>query len=181
VLPEVLQRKKEERKETMMQAVKRKTKPDNLRRTEQKWSKPLADAGWMSFPSVFLLKQDALGLDAVDINILLHLAEAWWYADNPPKLSKSTIARRMNVDPSTIRRRITKMVVLGFIKRTERKNPDRGQLANEYSLAPLIEYAKPFAQEIIEERNKRRKEDRERAKRKKPRLKIVKPDEDMPF
>lgn len=154
-----------------MRTAKRKTKPDNLRRTERKWSKPLADAGWMSFPSVFLLKQDALGLDAMDINILLHLAEAWWYADNLPKLSKSTIAKRMKVDPSTIRRRITRMEAAGFIQRRKRSDPDRGQLANEYSLSGLIDHARPFAQEIIEERNESRKQRRERAKRKKPRLK----------
>jgi polyribonucleotide nucleotidyltransferase len=66
----------------------------------------------------------------------------------------------------------------GFIKRMTRTDPERGQLPNEYSLDGLIEHAKPFAQEIIEEKKERRKQSRERATRKKPRLKTAKPNED---
>ena len=45
-----------------------------LRVNEQKWSKTLMDAGWTAFPSVIIERQKALGLDAMDLNILLHLA-----------------------------------------------------------------------------------------------------------
>ncbi len=45
-------------------------------------------------PSIILEKQHALGLDAIDVNILLQLARHWWYRDNPPHPSKASIAHR---------------------------------------------------------------------------------------
>jgi hypothetical protein len=47
---------------------------ETLHINEKKWSEELMDAGWVSFPSILLEKQKALGLSAVDVNILLHLA-----------------------------------------------------------------------------------------------------------
>ena len=39
-------------------------------------------------------KQQALGLDAVDMNIILHLTNYWWTADKLPFPSVETIAQR---------------------------------------------------------------------------------------
>jgi hypothetical protein len=50
-----------------------------LRRNEEKWTAPLMDAGWTAIPSIILDKQHALGLDPVDVNILLQLAKHWWF------------------------------------------------------------------------------------------------------
>ena len=49
---------------------------------ERKWCKDLMDAGWTAFPSVIIERQGVLGLDALDVNILLHLASYWWTKDN---------------------------------------------------------------------------------------------------
>ena len=57
---------------------------ERIRRNEEKWTRTLMDAGWTVLPSIILEKQHALGLDAVDVNILLQLARHWWYKDNPP-------------------------------------------------------------------------------------------------
>ncbi len=56
-----------------MSAVK-KTDAETLRRNEEKWSKPLMDAGWNAIPSIIIEKQEALGLDAIDMNIIVHLS-----------------------------------------------------------------------------------------------------------
>ncbi len=37
------------------------------------------DAGWTAIPSIILDKQHALGLDPIDVNILLQLAKHWWF------------------------------------------------------------------------------------------------------
>ena len=42
-----------------------------LRINEEKWSKTLMDAGWTALPSILLDKQHALGIDAIDLNILM--------------------------------------------------------------------------------------------------------------
>jgi hypothetical protein len=46
---------------------------ERLRRNEEKWTPTLMNAGWTVIPSILLEKQAALGLDAIDVNILLHL------------------------------------------------------------------------------------------------------------
>jgi len=112
-----------------------------------------------------------LGLDAGDINILLHLARYWWYRDNPPHPAKRTIAECMGVHPSTVRRRIAKMEAVGFIRRENRFDKISGrQETNLYHFAGLIKHATPFALEAIEERERRRADSAARHKRKKPRL-----------
>ena len=91
-------------------AITKHEQTQRVRRNEAKWSSELMDAGWTVVPSIILEKQDALGLDPIDINILLQLARYWWFADKPPCPSKATIARCLGVSPSTVRRHIAAMV-----------------------------------------------------------------------
>src|SRR5258708_36675551 len=93
---------------------------ERLRRNEEKWSRTLMDAGWTVLPSIILEKQHALGLDAVDVNILLQLARYWWFSEKPPYPSKAAIAECINIDPSTVRRHIARMEEAGFIRREAR-------------------------------------------------------------
>jgi hypothetical protein len=65
-------------------AQKKRLQQNEQKRNEQKWSPTLMEAGWTVLPSIILEKQDALGLDAIDVNILLQLARYWWYTDNLP-------------------------------------------------------------------------------------------------
>lgn len=92
-----------------------------LRENEKKWGASLLNAGWTILPNTIFMKQRALGLDSMDINILLILVSHWWYADSLPFPSKKTIAEAIGCDSSTVRRRIQKMEVAGFIKRIERR------------------------------------------------------------
>jgi len=89
---------------------KAKTVPaQTLKTNEEKWSPQLWKAGWTTIPNVIIERQKALGLDALDINIIMHLATYWWTPDNKPHPSKVTIADAMQVDPRTVQRRIAKM------------------------------------------------------------------------
>ena len=142
-----------------------------LRVNEQKWSKTLMDAGWTAFPSVIIERQKALGLDAMDLNILLHLASHWWTRDNKPHPSKKTIAAAMDVTPRTVQRRIATMQKDGLIRREERSIPGKGSRTNLYHLDGLINETLPYAQEKLQERARREQEDKARPGRKgRPRL-----------
>jgi MarR family len=144
---------------------------ESLKRNEEKWSPALMEAGWTVLPSIILEKQLALGLDAVDVNILLHLARHWWYGDRPPYPSKATIAECMDIDPSTVRRHIAQMERDGLIRREPRYKAKRGgQDTNAYHFDGLIKAAKPFALEAIETREQRKVDDASRRRRKKPLL-----------
>jgi predicted transcriptional regulator len=141
-----------------------------LKRNEEKWSTALMDAGWTVFPSIILEKQQALGLDAIDVNILMQLARHWWRSDNPPHPSKRAIAQCIGVDPSTVRKHIKRMENDGFIRREPRYSTKLGggQIQNAYHFNGLIETAKPFAKEFVALREKQRGENAARTRRKKP-------------
>lgn len=145
---------------------------------EKKWSPTLMKAGWTVLPSIILERQQALGLDALDINILLHLAKYWWYSDNPPRPSKQAIAECIGVDKSTIRRRIAQMEKDGLISRQARFDKKYGQQSNSYLFDGLIKSAIPFAEESIEAREQQKSEASERRTRKRPR-KVRKSKEDQ--
>ena len=133
---------------------------------EHRWGKPLIDAGWVAFPSVFLQRQQALGLDPLDVNILLQLADHWWERNNLPFPSKKTLADRIGVKPRTIQRHISRMESAGFVKRIERRHSNGGNKTNRYNFDGLIRAAEPFAQEALKEREKRRHEKSARNTRK---------------
>lgn len=151
-----------------MKIISKKKIQDKFTQNEKKWSPVLMNAGWTVIPSVILERQQALGLDAMDINILLHLAKHWWYSDNPPHPSKQSIAESIGVDKSTVRRRIAQMEKDGLIKRENRFHKKYGQKANSYHFDGLITAATPFAKEAIEAREQQKKEVSKRRIRKRP-------------
>jgi DNA-binding transcriptional MocR family regulator len=152
-------------------AVTKVEQSERLRRNEEKWSSALMDAGWTVVPSIILEKQHALGLDAVDVNILLQLARYWWYSDNPPHPSKASIAECIGVDRSTVRRHVARMEGDGFIRREPRFNKKfGGQETNTYHFDGLIKAATPHAKDFIQMREKQQSEQAARRSRKKPTL-----------
>jgi len=145
-----------------------------IRVNEAKWTKHLMKAGWTVLPNVFFEYQQALGLDALDINILLHIASYWWKPEGKPHPSKVTIARAIGVDPRTVQRRIAAMEAVGFIKREERRISGVGSDTNVYHLEGLIKAAAPYAAEKLERIEKKKAERAERASRKgKTRFRVV--------
>lgn len=141
---------------------------------EKKWSAPLMKAGWTALPNIIFERQQALGLDAIDVNIILHIASYWWTAEGKPFPSKKTIATAMGIDPRTVQRRIAGMEAGKLIRREQRRTSATGSQTNIYHLDGLIEAAKPFAAEKIAERDAKTAAKAARAARKgKPKLAVV--------
>ena len=144
----------------MATAAKNRQLDQGLRRNEKKWTGVLMDAGWSVFPNVILERQRSLKLDAVDVNILLHLVKHWWYPEKLPHPSKGAIADCMGIDAGTVRRHIKKLEERGLIERKQRFDRRKGgQQTNEYDLSGLIAAAKPHAVEILKTRRDRKKQD----------------------
>lgn len=162
-----------------MSAKKKNTEADKgLKENEKKWTKPLMEAGWTVIPSTIIDRQQALGIDAMDMNIILHIANHWWKADAKPFPSKAKIARAIGVDPRTVQRRIASMEAGGLIRREERRINKTGSKTNIYHLDGLIKEATPFAQEALEDRELAKKARTAKASKKgKPKLRVVKRDE----
>lgn len=147
---------------------------EHLRENEKKWTKPLLEAGWTMIPNVIFERQQALGLDAIDINILLHLASYWWKAGDLPHPGKKRVADAIGRDPRTIQRRIARMEAGGLIRRIERRVPGMGSKTNLYEFTGLITESTPFALEKIEERKAHEAvRDAKATKKGKPKLRVV--------
>jgi hypothetical protein len=149
-----------------------------LKVNEAKWTKELMRAGWTVLPNVLFENQSNLGLDPLDVNILLHIASYWWEPEGKPHPSKVTIAHAINVNPRTVQRRIAAMEKAKYIRREERRIKGEGSKTNVYHLEGLIKAAMPFALEKYGKMQKRAEERAARAKRRgRPKLHLVKSEE----
>ncbi|MEZ8046776.1 helix-turn-helix domain-containing protein [Vibrio sp. 10N.237.312.C02] len=154
--------------------VKAKSKSEkDVKANEKKWGKTLMDSGWTAFPSVILEKQHALGLTAMDINIILYLSTHWWEAERKPYPSKKTIAQALGVTPRTIQKRIAALEQLGFVEREYRPHEIKGNDTNIYHFDGLIKESEPYAQEKIEEFEANKEAKAARRRRVKPVLKGI--------
>lgn len=154
--------------------VQPKTKtPAIERKIAQRWGKELTEAGWTAIPNVIFQRQRALGLDSVDINILLQLAAYWWTPGNHPYPSKARIAGAIGIDPRTVQRHIARLESGGLIRRIPRRSAAGGSHTNQYDLTPLAAAAKPYALEELQEIARRTKENSEKLSRKRPKLDVI--------
>jgi DNA-binding transcriptional regulator YhcF (GntR family) len=120
------------------------------------------DAGYIMIPSVIVARQRALGLDAIDLAIILHLIRFWWERDNLPHPSVETIATLIDADRRTVQRRLKKLETAKLITRRARRSRFGDNDTNQYDFTGLIEAATPHAKAMIAERdeaiaNKQRK------------------------
>lgn len=141
-----------------------------LKTNEKKWTKPVMAAGWNVIPNIIIEKQEALGLDAIDMNIVVHLSHYWWHPDNLPHPSVATIAKAIGVKPRTVQKHIKGLEDAGLVKRNERRHTKSGSATNLYDLSGLIKAAKPYAEEKVKEIENAKAVKSARLARKKPRL-----------
>jgi DNA-binding transcriptional regulator YhcF (GntR family) len=130
------------------------------------WGRDVVAPGFAALPSIILEKQSALGLEPIDINIIMQIVRHWRQKDNLPFPSKRRIAEAIGIHPRTVQRRITAMVNAGFIRRVERRNTMKGTMSTSYDFSGLIKLAVPFANEAMEERRLHEQQTDRRLKRK---------------
>jgi DNA-binding transcriptional regulator YhcF (GntR family) len=100
--------------------------------------------------------EHALGLAPLDLNILLQLMKHQW-SEALPFPSKKSVAACIGVQPRTVQRRIAAMEQAGLVERIARKGEDHRQQTNRYSFDGLIKRAAPYADQLLEERDERKK------------------------
>lgn len=144
-----------------------------FRESEKKWGKPAIAAGFTLFPNVLLQKQHALGLDCIDIVIILQILKHWWHADSAPFPSQVQLAKTMNVDLSTIKRHLARLRSAGLVTWTSRTSKHGGQASNAYDFSGLIKHVHDFAVDELAEREKEADARKERGRRKRPALRAL--------
>jgi DNA-binding MarR family transcriptional regulator len=145
---------------------KKKESPDTkenmekIRALAKKWGNRTVRFGWTAIPNLLLERQQALKLDAVDLNILLVLMKHWWEEDRLPYPSKRKIAETIGRDGSTVQKHIRKMEEAGLLERKVRKYSATGsQTSNEYDLKGLITALDKLSEAEMKERTSRKEED----------------------
>ncbi len=129
---------------------------------EAKWSKAVIETGYTVIPNVLLQAQSRLGLDSLNLNLILQIAKHWWTADENPYPGRAHLAEVLNVHPRTVQRRLRELEQAGFIRHLERQGADGRQLTNEYDLRGLVEKLQPYAEEILEAKDEARRAGRQR-------------------
>lgn len=139
---------------------------EQLKVIEKRWSKPLTKAGWTALPNIVLDKQAALGLEPIDVNILMQIGKALVAAGGRAVSGgRYQLADAIGVTPRTVQRRIAKMEKSQLIERNTRYYARGGQRSNAYTFKGLIERCTPFAEEAIAERERRKTKERTRVRR----------------
>ena len=127
----------------------------------EKWTGELLRAGWVMLPNVIIEKQRELGLDPVDLNIVLHLATHWWERETLPHPSVARMAAAMGMSPRQLSRRLTSLHKRGLVTRQVRGTV-AAKKTNKYDLRGLIEAAEPHARQMAAERAVAREMKKER-------------------
>lgn len=138
-----------------------KPKSDTRKASERKYGKPVMDLGFCIVPSLLMQAQARLGINPVQFNIIMHLADIWWDASQRPWPKKQLLAERMGMSERQIQRQIAELEKAGLVQRIERTRPGRGKTSNEYDLSGLVKKLRALEPEFSEMRkeNKARRRD----------------------
>lgn len=114
--------------------------------SEKKWGKEVIKEGWLMTPNLILRYQNYLNLEPIEVNIILQLTSFWWFEEHLPYPTKATIANRIGVSTSTVRRKIKGLEEKGLITRNANFDPvDNSQRGNIHSMEGLVKKLKILA------------------------------------
>lgn len=128
--------------------------------TEVIWGKEVLRHGYTAVPSILIRAQRRLGINAMQLNIVLQLLDYWIDPGRRPFPSKKDIADRIGVTGKTIQINIRAMEQAGLIKRELRKTKAGDWNSNIYHLDGLIgrvSKLEPDFAKVREEKSKARR------------------------
>jgi hypothetical protein len=109
-----------------------------------KWGDALV-MGFAIVPGALIRGQAKLGLDALDLAILLNIVLHWWSAEEWPYPQPRLLAKRIGVSTRTVERRLESLEERGFLVRhPAEKSPD-GFARRRIELTGLVRRLEAFA------------------------------------
>jgi DNA-binding transcriptional ArsR family regulator len=114
-----------------------------------KWGAALV-GGFQVIPNVLVRAQAHLGLDAVDLVVLLNMNMHWWKKGDFPFPRPTIIAKRMGISKRTVERRIEKLVKAGLLERIPLEGKDN---LRRYRLDGLVKRLGDAAQLGLNQRD----------------------------
>lgn len=116
---------------------------------QEKWGAS-ADAGFQIVPDTLFRCQKLLGLDAIDVVIILNITLHQWY-DDLPYPRPSIIAKRMAISTRTVERHIESLEKRGFMRRLPSR-AKRGKMIRPFDLSGLKSKLERYATVNLERR-----------------------------
>lgn len=134
-------------------------KVDTRKASEKKYGKPVMDLGFCIVPSLLMWAQARLGINTVQFNIIMQLADFWWDPERKPYPAKKLLSDRIGMSERQIQRQIAELEAAGLVARIGRTRPGRGKTSNEYDLGSLVARLKELEPEFtaVQEENRERR------------------------
>jgi len=118
-----------------------------------KWGAAL-DAGFQIVPNVLIRAQSKLGLDPLDLAILLNITLHWWDTRDLPYPRTSMIANRVGVSVRTVERRLERMQNDHLLVRHPPERTKDGLAVRRFDLSGLVQRLQKFAQKNLDMRRR---------------------------
>jgi predicted transcriptional regulator len=128
----------------------------NSSSTEKIWGKSVYSHGYAGIPSILIQAQRRLGINATQMNIIIHLLDYWHEPSRKPFPRKKELATRIGVTDKTIQNNIRELEKAGLIRRQLRKTAAGDWNSNIYHLDGLVQKVQALEQEFAAEKKKRR-------------------------
>jgi DNA replication protein DnaD len=104
---------------------------------KEKWGDALRQ-GFVVIPWVMLRRQKELGLESLELVVLLHLIASWWDTASAPYPSSKAVAKRMDVSVRTVQRCLKALQAKGFLLKQQPSLANDGtSIVTRYDLTPL--------------------------------------------
>lgn len=126
------------------------------RKPADRWSPQVMSLGFTVVPNLLLRGQNRLGLSAEEFNVVLHLAQMWWDAGDPPHPSKALLARRMGIKERQVQRHLASLEKKKLIQRVARHKGPKNQTSNAYLLTGLVQQMVALVPEFRKEQEQKR-------------------------
>jgi len=106
---------------------------------ERIWGKKVLAHGYTGVPSILIQSQARLGLNSMQLNIILQLSDYWFDPERKPFPSKQDLADRIGCSPKTIQNNIRDLEGAGLVRREIRRKSVGDFNSNIYHLDGLVE------------------------------------------
>jgi hypothetical protein len=124
--------------------------------TERIWGKAVYKHGYAGIPSILIQAQQRLGINSMQINIIVQLLDYWFEPSRKPFPMKKELATRIGVTEKTIQNNIRALELAGLIQRQMRRTAAGDWNSNIYDLDGLIAKVQDLEPEFAAEKKQRK-------------------------
>ncbi len=124
--------------------------------TERIWGKAVYKHGYAGIPSILIQAQQRLGINPMQMNIIIQLLDSWFDPGRKPFPAKKALANRIGVTEKTIQINVRALEKAGLIRREMRKTAAGDWNSNVYHLDGLIAKVQALEPEFAAEKKKRK-------------------------